>query len=249
MAIGTPTRITGPHSNHATTTSSFTTGSFTPTATNLLIAVSSSESGPGTLEDAHGLLTISNSHSGSWSWTTLNQFYVPNGGTFYEQITLSYAIVPSTPGSGTITYTYNDGSAPEDRDRVIFITNVYEVSGVDTVAPVTQSIKGNATATTQTLTFGSSLAASSLAFAALGDSFSGGGFTNIVVPTNYTELNEDRADNTGSINLITAYDNASAGTSVNWTNVSGGFGSGSIAIEIKEASGGAVNRGISPGFF
>lgn len=241
MAIGTPARVSGPHSNYAVTTSSFTTGSFTPTAGRLLIAVTSSESPAGTLETGSGdSIAISQTHAGSWSWTSLYQFYVANSSQWWEQITLHYAIVPNSPGAGTITFTYNDGSAPEDEQRVIFITNIYDIAGIDTVTPVIQSKTGQTTGSSQTLTLNSTPATSSVVFGVIGDSFIGTGYTNIAPPTGYTELNEDRADNSGAINLETCYKAGSAGTSLNWTNVSGGFGSGAIAIEIAEASTGST---------
>lgn len=244
MAIGTPTRVLGPASSYPTSIASFTTSAFTPTAGQLLIAVTSSESPAQDMTAANSAIAVSNSHAGSWSWTTLTQYYVTSGANSNEQITLHYAFVPATPGSGTVTFTFNTGSNPTNKNRVIFITNIYSISGVDTSGTVIQSTSSAATASTHTLTL-STPVASSLVFAAIGDSFIGAGVTNIAPPTNHTELNEDVAGGpgtTGSINLETAYDNASAGTSVNWTNVSNGFGSGAIAVELRELSAGTPRR-------
>jgi hypothetical protein len=246
MAVGTPTLLSGPLSYFSgVATNSVTSSAFTPTAGRLLVVATSSEDPAANLSVGHGEILLSQTHAGTWSWTSITKYYVTAGATFNEQITLHYAIVPSTPGSGTMTFTFNTGSAPQDRQRVIFIANFYEITGIDVAAPVTQNITGLATTTSQTITLGATPATSSLVFGALGDSFSGSGFTNIAPPTGYTELNEDKGSTSGAINLETAYKNGSAAAGLTWTNISSGnFGSGAIAIEVKDAGAAPPTRRV-----
>lgn len=243
MAIGTPSRVYGPGIHYGSNVNSFTTGSFTPTASRLLVACLTTQQGDGLMDDSNGHVGITQTHSGSWSWTILgnssNATFDPNGGTYYGRVFMAYAIVPATPGSGTVTFTFNSGVGALNRNRNIVISNIYQIDGIDTTSPVTQSIIARAGSTsTNTATFGSSLAASSMAFALVGNSYETTD-TNIAVPTNYTELHEDPSlDGLFNQQLCVAYDLTSAGTSVNWSSLSALFGSSTIAIEIKEAASG-----------
>jgi len=246
MAVGIPTRVYGPGVHSTTNIDSFTTSSFTPTAGSLAVLAMTTQQGDGLLDDSNGQLSLSQTHAGSWSWTILgngaNSTSDPNGATYYGRVFLAYAIVPASPGSGTMTFTFNGGGGAINRNRNIVIANIYELTGVDTSAPVTQSIINRAgSVSTNTATFASSLASTSLAFATVGNSYETVD-TNIVVPTNYTELHEDPSlDPSFNQQLCSGYDLTSAGTSVNWTVLSALFGSSTIAIEIKEAS-----VGVSP---
>lgn len=248
MAIGTPTRIYGPGVHNSSNVNSFTSSSFTPTTGRLIVACLTTQNQAGALNDANGQLGLSQTHAGSWSWTILgngaNATFDPNGATYYGRVFLAYAIVPSTPGAGTLTFNFNT-SGSVNRNRNIVITNVYEVDGVDTSAPVTQSIIARAgSVSSNTATFGSSLASSSMAFALVGNSYETTD-TDIIVPTNYTELHETpSADGFFNQQLCVAYDNGSAGTSVNWTGLSALYGSSTIAIEIKEAVATVNNQGL-----
>lgn len=242
MAVSTPNRVTGSKYEYAVTTNSFTTDSFAVTAGRLYVAFTSSESPPGTFATGHGdVITPSQTHSGTWNWKQVNQFYVDNGGgTWYERINVFWAIAPAS-SSGTLTFTSNDGSAPEDRQTVIFIESVYEfASGFDPYNPVRQYATSQTLATTHSVTLPMDPYSDSLVFGMIGDSFVGSGYTNITPPSGFTEYNEDRAGSSGSINCETAYKNGNAGRTAQWGNVSNGFGSGAMLMEI------APNHGIPP---
>lgn len=233
MAVSAPTRVTGSKYEFATTTSSFTTDSFTAVSGRLYVALTSSESPAGTFGTSNGdVIAISQTHTGSWSWTKINQFYVPNASNWYERISVFYAVAPVT-STGTITFTSNDGSAPENQQTVIFIESVFEFTGMDQTSPVRQSKTGNSTSTSQALTLDSTPQPTSLIFGMIGDSFSGSSYTNIAPPSGWTEFTEDRAGDSGSINTETAYVRNTSSTGLTWTNVSGGFGSGAVALEIQ----------------
>jgi hypothetical protein len=225
MAVGTPTRVAGPIAQHLDSpgpVSSSTTGSFTPVAGSLLVAVLTT----GDFGAAIGTQSISNTHAGSWSWTQLTQIHEAT----YSRMSLYYAIVPTSPGNGTITFTYTN-------NRETVAANVYEITGVDTSTPVVQSKLATGTGTSRSTTLDSTPASDSLIFGFVADSWAAN-VPTITPGAGYTTLHQTNspgiADNGGA---YTMYRNGGTGTTVNATNLStDSYGSGIIAIEVAAAT-------------
>lgn len=235
--ISAPTRLEGPGVHNSSDVNSYTTGSFTPTAGRLLVCSLSTQNQLGQLQTATGTMTISQTHSGTWTWTYLSELFDLNtGSSYYGRNFIAYAVVPATPGAGTITYTFNTGSGGTSKNRNIIIENVYEIDGVDQTNPVVQAITGRSTTSTSvTITYPVTPGISAMSISNVGNSYDTSD-TNIAVPTNYTELHENSsADATNNQQLCTAYDLSSVGTSVNWTTLSNLYGAGAIALELRSA--------------
>lgn len=252
MAVGTPSSLTGPTWT-AGVVSSRTTGSYTPTVNNVLLAciVSQSNNDPGGLTGSAGLELISTTHAGL-TWTpviTNGVVFDPSGASNYARMIVYYATCPGSPGSGTTTFTFNDGSAPENIQRNQTIYNVISVSGVDPWNPIVQS-KSNTgtTATNLTATLDSTPKPDSIVIGFCAVAYGASGTdTNIGVPTNHTELSETNGtDASFNDQLVVSYDIGSSGTSLNFTNFPTGgtatSGSAIIGVELR-----AFNAGIPPG--
>lgn len=219
-----------------------TTSSFTPTAGRILVVCVDSQNQLGQLNDSTGTMAISNTHSGSWTWTILgnssNSTYDPNSSTYYGRVHLAYAIVPSSPGSGTITLTFNGGGGSVNKKRNIVIADVLEFSGVDNSAPVVQSKISRAGAvTSHTATLDSTPGTNNAVVAHIGVSYDAD-HTNVAPPTNHTEISDyDTGNPDYNHSFVDSYDIGSAGTSLNFTTFpSSTYGSSIIGIELKEAT-------------
>lgn len=244
MALGTPTRLYGPGVHNSSNVNTFATGSFTATPGTLLVIPFETQNSAGNMSPGNGLTSITHTFSGTWTgtsaWTIYspdNALHDPNGGTYNQRLNLAYAVVPSGATTGVITLNFNTGSGGVNRNRNIVIVNVYEITGVDTSAPVTQSISNRAGASsTNTATYGSSLASTSMAVSCVGNAWDTSGPT-IVQPTNHTLLHQNNsADGSFNDSLASSYDLTSAGTSLNWTGLSSLYGSSVLGIEVKEGS-------------
>lgn len=246
MALSAPSRIYGPGIHNSSNVNDFTTSSFSPTAGRLLVITVTTQHGDGTLSSTNGFMGVTQTLSGSWSWTVLDCLFDDNGGgNFYGRCFLAYAIVPSSPGTGTVTLNFNTGVGNLNRNRNVVIANIYEISGADPTTPVVQSVTGrNASTSSLTVNFSSGLASSSMGFAVVGNA-TDTTFTDIVPPTNYSELHENEsADPLYNHQMCTAYDLGSAGTTVNWTGLAAVFESGTVAVEIQEESGSGPSRRV-----
>lgn len=246
MALSAPTQVTGPTWNSGVVNSR-ATSSYTPTTGEVLLAciVSQSNLDPGGLTAAAGLELISTTHSGL-TWTpviTNGVVFDPSGASNYARMIVYYAAVPGSPGAGTTTFTFNNGSAPTNIQRNQTIHSVISIAGADTSNPIVQS-KSNTgtTATSLTATFDSTPQASSLVVGFCAVAYGASGTdTNIGVPTNHTELSETNgSDASFNDQLVVSYDLASAGTGLNFTGFPTGgtatSGSAIIGVEIREAS-------------
>jgi len=242
MAIGTPSRSQGPDIHYGSDINDYTTTSFTPTTGNLIVVSLTTQEQNGTLTSSVGKMYVDQTHSGSWSWTMVDEVFDPNASTYYGRVGLSYAVVPSSPGAGQLGFIFNDVS-PYNKKRNIVIANVYEISGVDTSAPIIQSKTGRVGATTSiTLTLDSTPSASNLILSNVGNSYETSG-TTITAPTSYTKLHEDdTSDPYFNQQLATAYITGSTSTSVNWTTLKDFEGAGAVALELKAASGGTTPK-------
>lgn len=226
-----------------------TTGSFTPTAGRLLVVCVDTQNGLGQLNDTTGTMAISNTHAGSWSWTILgnssNATYDPNGATYYGRVHLAYAIVPASPGSGTITLTFNGGGGSVNKPRNTVIVDVLEFSGVDTASPVIQSKLGRAgVATSNTVTLDTTPITSSTVVSFVGVSYDTD-HTDTTQPTGHTEISEyDTGNPDFNHSFCSSYDQSAPSASLNYTNFpTSTYGSAIIGLELKN-----FNKGIPPGF-
>lgn len=251
MAIGTPSSLAGPTWNSGVVNSR-ASSSYTPTVGNVLLAciVSQSNTDPGGLTAAAGLELISTTHAGL-TWTpviTNGVVFDPSGASYYARMIVYWATCPASPGSGTTTFTFNDGSAPENIQRNQTIYNIISISGVDPYNPIVQS-KSNTgtTATSLTATLDATPKPDSIVVGFCAVAYGASGTdTNIGVPTNHTELSETNGtDASYNDQLVVSYDIAGAGTSLNFTNfpTTGTATSGSaiIGVELR-----ALNKGIPP---
>ena len=135
---------------------------------------------------------------------------------------LAWALVTGAPGTGTVTVSWA-GAGSNSAIQVI------EITGHNTTAPVAQSKVGTGSNPFTSLSLTSTPASTSTVIGALAAQTTnaptaGSLFTSLQVDTMTTTRR-----------LATEYDAASAGTTVDWGNTSGGTGIGA-AIEIAEAA-------------
>lgn len=244
MAIGTPTLLGSTFTHQASDINTKATGSYTPSAVgNLILIVFSRQNQLGLIDTAtdDGTISVSTTHSGSWTWNyvqPVGAIFDPNTGTdYYGRLHIAYAFVPSGGNtSGDTTITFNGGGGTINRNSNIVLGRVIEVSGVDQTTPILQSATNRVTNNTAlTVTLGSTQASSTV-IGIVGNSFTTTD-TNIAPPTGYTELLEVNSTTTDNQQIQIVYDAGSPGTSLNWTSLatSGAYGSGGLAIELKEA--------------
>lgn len=183
--------------------------SFTPLEGDLLIVTQVTEMVVGPT----GNNSISNTHSGSWSWTQVTDSYDDNGGGDETRLSVFYAIVPASPGAGTVTVTFAEG-------RRKGVQQITEVTRVHQVTPVPQNKIGDVTSTsTLSLTLDSSPAVTSSTFGAVANALQTPG-TNIASGSGFTEVNETiTTDGFFEQNLQEQYDNTAPTTTVNWSNL------------------------------
>lgn len=244
MAIGTPTLLGSNFTHDSSDINTKATGSYTPSAVgNLILIPFTRQNQLGLLDTStdDGTISVSTSHSGSWSWSYVQPvgcIFDPNTGTdYYGRLHIAYAFVPTGgAGAGDTTITFNGGGGTINRNSNIVLGRVVEVSGVDTTTPILQSATNRATnSTTLTVTLAATQSTSTV-IGIVGNAYTTTD-TNIAPPTGYTELVEMSSATTDNQQFQMCYDAGSPGTSLNWTSLatSGAYGSGGLAIELKEA--------------
>lgn len=244
MAIGTPTLLGSTFTHEGSDVNTKATGSYTPSAVgNLILIVMSTQNALGQLDVVtnDGTISVSTTHSGSWSWNYIQPvgaIFDPNtGNDYYGRLHIAYAFVPTGGNSaGDTTITFNGGGGTINKNRNIVLGRVIEVSGVDTTTPILQSASNRVTNNSALTVTLSSTQTSSTVIGIVGNAYTTTD-TNVTAPTGYTELLEVNSAQTDNQQLQIVYDAGSPGTSLNWTTLatSGAYGSGGLAIELKEA--------------
>lgn len=175
MPIGTPTSLFTP-SQSVTVGTTSTTPSFTPTAGSVCFI--SGYIREDVASGAAPTVSLSQTHAGLWSWSSHTR---QNSQTQRRRSFVFWSLVPSSPGSGTVTIT---ASAAVDQWTLCG----WEVSGAS--ATITNVDSNPSTSTTPTQNLLSAPASTSLTFGTLymsGDidgATPGSGFTELleVVP-------------------------------------------------------------------
>lgn len=203
MGIATPTVL---NALGQTTTATFiTSASVSPAANALLVVVAGCPYSAGTALPCTFTDTLS---GGPLTWTVYSAtFFDPTS----ANIAIGVAKCGPTPGSGTITATFNVSLVR----RTLITCQI--ASGFDTITPVRQSKTGGQSGgTTLALTLNSVPAPDSLVIGAVEHRQTTA--SNAAPGTNFTELNET-AGGTGT-SLEVEYDQDNATTTVDWTNIS-----------------------------
>lgn len=188
--------------------------SFTPIAGQLLLVTSTSEM----LEGVVGTNSISNTHSGSWSWTQVTDSFDLFLGDEGARLSIFYAIVPASPGAGTVTVTFSN-------NRIKGVLQLTAVTQVSPTTPVIQSANNEVTSTSAlTVTLGSASVANSMLFGAAVGGLETANATNIAPGSGFVELNETMTtDGFFEQDLMVEYDPiASGATTINWSNFATG---------------------------
>lgn len=251
MAIGTPTLLGSNFTHDSSDINTKATGSYTPSAVGNLILIPFSRQNQLGLIDTgtdDGTISVSTSHAGSWSWSyvqPVGAIFDPNTGSdYYGRLHIAYAIVPASGNAaGDTTITFNGGGGTINRNSNIVLGRVVEVSGVDTTTPILQSATNRVTNNTALTVTLAATQSSSTVIGIVGNAYTTTN-TDITAPTGYTELVEINSATTDNQQVQIVYDAGSPGTSLNWTGLgtSGAYGSGGLAIELKEQAAGARNR-------
>ena len=129
-SVSVPSLLTS--GGNAIASASDTTAAFTPTADALLIASWSAQVG------TVPTFGFTNTHAGSGAWTQVTVATAADSSRHSQ----AYSQVGAAPGSGTITNTYT-GNQPVRKSWIIF-----ETTGHDPPAPVSESITGTVGADT-----------------------------------------------------------------------------------------------------
>lgn len=180
----------------------------TPASDCLLVAFVSRSSSGGTFSISTTLANV-----GSWTEITLVVGVV--------RMSIFYAVVTGSPGSGTITITATTNLSADWR------LTVCETTGHDTTAPVPQNNTGGGTATTLSILLPAAPAAGSMTVGFVTDINGtdvtpGAGFAelqDVIVGGNRTEIE---------------YDNTSPGDTIDWSTLNTTNNAG-IAIEVAAA--------------
>jgi hypothetical protein len=226
MAIGTPTSVFTPVQS-VTNGLTFSSGSFTPTAGALLTIAGYMREDVGSA--AAPVPNISNTHSGSWSWSA----GLTRGNTQSQRrrAFAFWALVPASPGSGTVTIT-----ADKDCDE----WGLCGWENTDASATVTNTDTGTSTSSSPTNTLPSAPASSSYVFGAC---FSSGDISGLTAGSGYTEL-LDITPGVISSSFQVQYRTGSTSTGCAW---SGANTSANIMLSWEVVEGVAVDG--SPTFF
>lgn len=214
MAISNPTVLA--QVGQTTTAAAITSASVSPSANALLVVAAgcpfTATALPVTFSD-----TLS---GGSLTWTVYS-FNIGGGNS--ANIAFGVAVCGATPGSGTITATWNSASVTR---RSLIVCQV--ASGFNTVTPVAQSKTGGQTgASTLSITLDATPNVGSLVMAAV--EHRQAGVADAAAGTNFTELVEQNSGTGSAVEV--QYDNASATTTVDWSSLSTIAAAG-VAIEI-----------------
>ena len=208
------------------TTNTWTTSSFSPTG-NALLVVSGSLLNT-TLEPA--VSSVTDTFTGTGSWTIVQA----SNTTIQQHVGfIAYALLGSSPGSGTVTVNTSNNA-------IRTAVDVYEVTSVNTSAPVTQSKTGTGTSATPSITLDSTPATDSLVFGALSSRATSD--PDITPGSNFTELGEVYSSGgVAQAHIQTEYDAASATTTVDWSNAPT-ISNVMVGIEIAAAASGGGRR-------
>ncbi len=198
MAIGVPTSAFTPVQSISVglTVSS---ASFTPTAGSLLTVSGYIREDVGSA--AAPVPTISNTHAGSWSWSSLTR---GNTQAQRKRVFAFWSIVPSSPGAGTVTIT-------ADKDCDEWVLTGWENTGAS--ATVTNTDTGTGTTSTPANTLPSAPATTSYVF---GSVFSDADISGITPGSGYTELLEV-IPGTISSSFQVQYRTGSTSTTCGWS--------------------------------
>lgn len=233
MAFAVTDRGTTRTEQRPGTTTTTTSASFSPTAGALLVCLAS-----GQISDSSGNSTFSISDTftgttgpdgtGTWHQDTVNWLE----GTQTTRVSIFTAKLGASPGTGTVTLTFNYASSVNRE----FTLTVLEVTGQKTANFTNVNSTGNVLATSITVTMGSTPASSSLQVGVCFDS--GGNTGNITKPTNWTEVVQKKPTSRtagGGIHEV-AYAIGLATSAPQWTTLSGaGNTQGAMAVEITIA--------------
>jgi hypothetical protein len=190
---------------------SIASGSFSPAAGTLLVAVA--------VCDAVDTVTFTDSLAGTSAWSTPVVRSNATGGTV--QVAVAYAVTGSAPGSGQVTV-----SGASHR----WVMTVLAVAGADVTWPLVQSATAGGQSATMTATLASMPTASSVCIAAIG--------TRDVTPTvdaDYVEV-VDRVDGAGTRNLTVSVDTTPAKTTHGWSALTSFFTNAGVLVEIAAES-------------
>ena len=226
----------------SSSTNTKTSSAFTPTANSLLVVciwfvTDQAASGEN--------VSLSSTHSGTGTWVEQVTAETSFAAAYTTRCSIWSATIGASPGSGTVTMTHDTGT--NYRMMAMSIRDITEVSYV----PAGQTDTETGTTTTPTLTFGASMAATSVAVTALfGVSYVPGATD----PTGFSEWATLLGDGDG---LEAAYDASPSGSSIAWSNAGDGTNERPVvACEFAVVSGqpagkrwggvafaGATNRG------
>jgi hypothetical protein len=202
----------------ASTVNNYTTPTFTPGASSLLIVIVDAEwdgtAGAGTIGDTLGGLV----------WT---QIANTNDANFYK-FAAWYAQAPSSPTAGTITVTFP--SAAGTRRWAIIVD---EVPSIDTVTPVVRSVVNTtAFAATVPINFAAGPTATDYGYAAILQEGTGPAPT---APSGFIQATSQQTA-TGTGRVTTAFKPGSVAQNNSWTNAPTNQ-TVAFALEIKPSTG------------
>lgn len=186
-----------------------TTASFTPVAGRYLLAIVATDRGT-----AIGTDTISNTHAGTWTWTTYTDSNIITDPTDRTRLTVFTARVPVAPGAGTFTFTHT--LAPD-----LANWQIVELVGIDLGVPVLQFVSAKGSASTLTPTLAATPENASMVFGAVVSYDTNGTALNVTPGADFTELWESDAIQFPpyDLKLQTQYDVVGADSSCEWTNL------------------------------
>jgi len=207
----------------------FTSNSITPTGGALLIVgvtmgVGGSVSFTASIDD-----TLAD--TGSWSQVT--ELIDIGSATLRESI--FYAVLGSSPGSGTVTVTT---TASISRVGI----HVIEITGQD-ASPVAQNKTNTGTASTLTVTLDSTPETDSCVIGVVG---AGVGTNDIGFGSGFTEIADTTIGASGQHKIQSQYDQDNADTTCDWSNLPTTYSAG-CAIEISAAESGPGDVSESDG--
>ena len=185
-----------------------TSGTIEPTGgALLLVLVGCRENAATTIDSCADTLTDTS------AWTEQDEVdYTEDAGSNYTCGAIYTAVAGGTPGSGTITVTFNRSLAR----KIIF---VYEVTGFDPDTPIRQTKTGSGTSASDSITLDSSPLATSIV---VGLACAGGADVSVSPGANYTESQESEIILTPEVSYYqqqSQYDSTPTSTTVDWTNL------------------------------
>ena len=208
MAIGTPTEVAFAVDSGSTT--SVTTGSFSPSPNSILLVFSSTND----LAD----VTVSDTLTGTSAWSSVYEAELNSGGI--SHISMRWALTGAAPGTGTVT----TSCAASCR----WSTSVVEVTGLDTTTPIVQSATNTGVSSVLTVTLGGAPAAKNLLIAALSSRD-----LTPTVDTGYTEFVDRETGGSNKI-LNLAHNLSPSATNHQWTTLSSFWTNSGLLVEFAD---------------